>query len=84
MREWRRRGKLAACLMVKLRFRLGRVTEKPHTARRARKRIGFTCKRASEDKTIAVGPLENKKKKNKGLFTLEPNAHSMRIGIFHI
>ena len=29
MREWRRRGKLTACLMVKLRFRLGRVTEKP-------------------------------------------------------
>ena len=29
VREWRRRGKLTACLMVKLRFRLGRVTEKP-------------------------------------------------------
>ena len=29
VREWRRRGKLIACLMVKLRFRLGRVTEKP-------------------------------------------------------
>ena len=25
MREWRRRGKLTACLMVKLRFRLGRA-----------------------------------------------------------
>ena len=25
MREWRRRGKLTVCLMVKLRFRLGLV-----------------------------------------------------------
>ena len=29
VREWRRRGKLTAYLMVRLRFRLGRVTEKP-------------------------------------------------------
>ena len=29
VREWRRRSKLIACLMVKLQFRLGGVTEKP-------------------------------------------------------
>ena len=29
VQEWRRRGKLTVCLMVKLRFRLGLVTEKP-------------------------------------------------------
>ena len=28
VQEWRRRGKLTVCLMVKLRFRLGLVTEK--------------------------------------------------------
>ena len=28
LQEWRRRGKLTVCLMVKLRFRLGLVTEK--------------------------------------------------------
>ena len=27
VQEWRRRGKLTVCLMVKLRFRLGLVTE---------------------------------------------------------
>ena len=29
MREWRRRGKLTACLMVKLRFRLGELPRSP-------------------------------------------------------
>ena len=47
-----------------------------HSARRARKWIGFTCKRASENKTTALGPLEKKKKKNaKWLFFTSRGAH---------
>ena len=36
VREWRRRGNLTVCLMVKLRFRLGLATEKPLAYRTSR------------------------------------------------
>ena len=67
VREWRRRGKLTVCLMVKLRFRLGRVTEKPlaHCTSRYKMDRIYMWTSVRRYDTIAVGPLENKNKNHR-------------------